>query len=133
MEELKQKVDEHDEVLNSHAAILQELRQEQLMLTHRQESHGELIDKLGEDIREIRDMQFKMATKTDIGELRTHIDSSVTGLMKTQMDMVRDTVNAVPQKQANAINTWALVVAVIAGVISFAGLLLLLIDYLTKK
>lgn len=78
------------------------------------ERHGELIQRLDDDIAEIRERLGKTATKDDIIGLRAHIDQSINGLL-------RDALHAVPARQMVWWTAGSVIVAV-AGYIGVHGI-----------
>jgi hypothetical protein len=69
--------------------------------------HGNLIEKLNDDIRDIRISLAGVATKEQVADLKDHVDRSINGLL-------REALNATPQWYALLLTG----VIVLAGIVS---------------
>ena len=110
MSELHRMVSDHGEQLAEHRIDIQNIKQKLL-------EHAGALDELRETDMHILERLGKSATHEDIVDLHSKIDGSVNGLLK-------DALNAVPEKYANSNARRQTIWLMIAALTSFAALVL---------
>lgn len=105
--------------VKQHAELLADHDKQLVVLQETKKHHEDLINRLDEDIVNLKSFIPTLATKDDISLIHHKLDNG----MNLTIQTMRDAINANPQKEGNKIHFWGVVVGVISVV-------LLLVTYL---